>query len=93
MFGQLRQQFDYVIIDCSPVLPVVDPLLVGVHADGVLLSVRPRVSQLPRIHEALERLTAARIPILGGVVNGVARSMYPPDYQYALPPQRQESQG
>jgi len=81
-----RSEFDYVILDCSPVLPVVDCLLVGAHADGVILSIRPGISQLTQLHDACERLRAARIPILGAVVNGVdvAASAY--DYPYQRTP-------
>jgi Mrp family chromosome partitioning ATPase len=81
-FNRLRQEFEYIIIDCSPVLPVVDSLLVGAQTDGVMLSVRPRVSQLPQVHEACERLQSARIPVLGAVLNGVEVTPYSYGYPY-----------
>jgi capsular exopolysaccharide synthesis family protein len=81
-FNRLRQEFDYIIIDSSPVLPVVDALLVGAQTDGVILSVRPRVSQLPQVHDACERLHSARIPVLGAVLNGVEVKAYTYDYPY-----------
>jgi len=79
---RLRNQFDYVIFDCSPVLPVVDCLLVGAQTDGVILSIRPGVSQLTQLHDACERLRAARIPVLGAVVNGVDVAATGYDYPY-----------
>jgi Mrp family chromosome partitioning ATPase len=85
LFARLRQEFDYIIVDCCPVLPVVDSLLVGVHMDGVILSVRPRVSQLPRLFEAYERLRGAGIPVLGAVLNGVPASIYSYESHYLAP--------
>jgi capsular exopolysaccharide synthesis family protein len=82
LFVRLRQEFEYVIFDCSPVLPVVDALLVGAHTDGVILSVRRRVSQLLPLQEACERLYAARIAVLGAVLNGVDVADYGVTYPY-----------
>jgi capsular exopolysaccharide synthesis family protein len=93
LFAQLRRQFDYIIIDSSPVLPVVDALLLGLHTDGVILSVRPRVSQLPRIRDGVERLLSARIPILGSVINGVTSSLYSSKYHYLEPRRQLAGQG
>ncbi|MHB1424365.1 MAG: exopolysaccharide transport family protein [Gemmataceae bacterium] len=84
-----RQKFDFIIIDTPPILAVADALLLGKRADGVLLSVRPSVSQLPLVAAAVERLASLRIPILGAVVNGVPsrRGAYPyfSKYGYGLP--------
>src|SRR5262249_39806622 len=38
LLGQLGQQYDLVLIDSSPVLPVADALLLGQQVDGVLFS-------------------------------------------------------
>jgi capsular exopolysaccharide synthesis family protein len=85
LFARLRQEFDYIIVDSCPVLPVVDSLLIGVRVDGVILSVRPRMSQLPRLVEAYERLRGAGIPVLGAVLNGVPASIYSYESRYLLP--------
>ncbi len=66
-----RKEFDFILLDSSPVLPVADALLLGKRVDGVLLSVRPTVSQFPLVSAAFERLASLRIPLLGTVVNGV----------------------
>ena len=39
LFKQLREQYDFVIIDSSPILPVADTRFVSQHADTVVLSV------------------------------------------------------
>jgi capsular exopolysaccharide synthesis family protein len=85
LLNRLREEFEYIVFDCSPVLPVVDALLIGAHTDGVLLSVRPQLSQVPELQDACERLHSARIPILGAVMNGVRVSTYAFDYPYPAP--------
>jgi capsular exopolysaccharide synthesis family protein len=67
----LSVQFDYLIIDAGPVLKVADPLLVGQHVDAAIVSVLKDVSRVPRVYEAVERLRAVGITVLGSVVNGV----------------------
>jgi capsular exopolysaccharide synthesis family protein len=80
--GQLREQFDFVVIDSSPVLPVVDPLLIGQLADGTILSVLRDVSRMPSVYAAPQRLTAGGVRVLGAVVNGVRGEAYGAAYPY-----------
>ena len=49
VLDELKEQFDFLIVDVCPVLPVADALLIGEHADAVLLSVmRNPVGSKPR---------------------------------------------
>ncbi len=70
-FESLRCDFDFIVVDSGPVLSIADSLLVGRHADAVILSVLRDVSQVPKIYEAHERLSAVGIPVMGAVVGGV----------------------
>ena len=70
LFDQLREQFDFIVVDSAPVLPVADTLLLGQHVDGALFSILRDVSQLPKIHAAHERIAALGVPILGAVLSG-----------------------
>ncbi len=36
IFGRLREQFDFIIVDSAPVLPVADTLLLCQHVDATL---------------------------------------------------------
>lgn len=76
LLERLRQEFEFVIIDCSPVLPVVDPLLIGQHVDGAILSTLRDVSRMPSVYAAHQRLTAGGVRVLGAVVNGVRGELY-----------------
>jgi capsular exopolysaccharide synthesis family protein len=83
LFGQLRGQFDFIVVDSSPLLAVSDALMIGGGADGVVFSIRPGVSQAPQVHAAYERVRELGLPVLGTVVNGVRdKAMYTHRYQY-----------
>jgi capsular exopolysaccharide synthesis family protein len=70
VFERLKEQFDFIVIDTSPVLPVPDALLLGKHADAVLLAVLRDVSRVPAVYAAQQRLQALGIHTLGAVVMG-----------------------
>jgi capsular exopolysaccharide synthesis family protein len=71
IFDQLRNDYDFVIIDGAPVIGVSDSLLVGQHCDGVILSVLRDHSNVPQVHKAAETLRSVGIRLVGAVVNGV----------------------
>src|SRR5262249_12567800 len=73
IFEQLKRQFDFVVVDSSPVLPVADALQIGQHVDAVLCSILRDVSRVPKVSAASERLMTLGIRILGAVVTGVRR--------------------
>jgi capsular exopolysaccharide synthesis family protein len=82
LFNRLRGQFDFVIVDSCPVLPVADALLIGQHVDGVVFSVMQDVSQLPKVMTASEKMTQLGIPLIGAVVNGIKQDVYSYGYNY-----------
>jgi capsular exopolysaccharide synthesis family protein len=69
-FAALRPEFDFIVVDTSPILPVVDALLVAKHVDAAILSVFCDVSQAPKIHLAYSRLVNLGVNVLGSVVTG-----------------------
>jgi capsular exopolysaccharide synthesis family protein len=86
----LKTEYDYVIVDSPPILPVVDSLLLGQHVDGVLLSLLREVSQLPLVREGYLRLSSVGARMLGGVLSGVPFSRW--DYTYGPSPTRGNTQ-
>jgi Mrp family chromosome partitioning ATPase len=82
LFNRLRGQFDFIVVDSCPVLPVADTLLVGQHVDGVVLSILQDISQLPKVQTTAERLTQLNIPLLGTVVNGIKPDVHAYGYNY-----------
>lgn len=84
LFRQLRAEYDFIVVDSCPVLPVSDALLLGRLVDTVVLCVRPRVSRAPAVYAAHEMLNRLNIPVLGTVINGGARHDKRTDYLYLL---------
>ncbi len=70
LFDRLLEQFDFIVVDSAPVLPVADTLLLGQHVDAALFSILRDVSQVPKIHAARERMMALGVPFLGAVLSG-----------------------
>jgi polysaccharide biosynthesis transport protein len=82
LFNRLRGQFDIIIVDSCPILPVADTLLVAQHVDGVIFSILQDVSQLPKVQDASERLVQLNIPLVGAVVNGIKPDIQAYGYNY-----------
>lgn len=70
LLEQLKQQYDFIIVDSSPVLPVTDSLLLGQHVDGVLFAVLREVSTAPAVYAAQQKITNLGIRFLGTVLLG-----------------------
>jgi len=83
--AELREQFDYIVVDCCPT-PLYDGLVIGACSDAVLLVVRSGYSEEPVVREACERMLAARVPLIGGVVNGLPSGRGWLRYPYAVQP-------
>jgi len=81
-FAQLKQQYDFIIVDSCPVLPVADSLLLGQHVDAVMFSILRNVSRMPAVHAAQQRLTALGIRTLGAVVIGASGDGDSVSYDY-----------
>ena len=72
LFDTVKKEYDFIIIDSAPVLPVVDSQLMVSAVDGVILSVLQNVSRLPWVYAAYERLQFFQVDILGAVVHGTS---------------------
>ncbi len=80
---QLCQDFDMILVDSPPILPVADALQIGQQVDGVLLSVLCHVSRLDTLYAASQRLDELNIRTMGVVINGVQGQLYGAKYPYA----------
>lgn len=67
---KLREEFDFVVLDGSPILPVVDARFLSRYVDGVVLAVLRDVSRIPKILETCEILGKFGVRTLGAVVTG-----------------------
>ncbi|HEY2389523.1 MAG TPA: polysaccharide biosynthesis tyrosine autokinase [Candidatus Binatia bacterium] len=67
----LREQYDFVILDSPPVLPVTDSVLLSREADGVVLVVKGHDTPRELLRRARDQLIQANARLLGTVVNNV----------------------
>jgi capsular exopolysaccharide synthesis family protein len=80
LLGRMKEQFDFIVVDSAPVLPVADSLLIGQHVDAVICSVLRGVSRLSKVYAASERMMTLGIRILGAVMSGVHVDIYSSRY-------------
>lgn len=76
-----KAEYDIVFVDSSPVLRVVDPLLISRLADGVVLVVSEKSASTDRVCTAVERFIEADAPLAGLVVADDPKRM-PERYAY-----------
>jgi capsular exopolysaccharide synthesis family protein len=83
-FAGLKEQYDFIIVDSCPVLPVADALLLAQHVDGVIFSVLRDVSRLPAVQLAQQRLQGLGVRTLGAVVIGADDDVQGLGFRYAV---------
>lgn len=71
VFNALGAQFDLVLVDCPPVLPVADAAILASRMDGTLLVASAGSTTRTSLRRALEALEQVDAPLLGVVLNGV----------------------
>jgi polysaccharide biosynthesis transport protein len=83
----LRKQFEYVIIDCPPLLPVTDAAIVSAKADGCVLVVHAGVTKKPHFVGSRDAVNAVGSAILGVIINKIPESSleYEYGYRYGYP--------
>ena len=68
LFSKLSAEFDLVIVDSAPVLPVADTHIVGRHVDATIISTLRDVSEKTNVEAAYDRLIALQITVMGVVL-------------------------
>jgi len=74
----VSKDYDYVIVDSPPILPVADASLIATHVDGVLIVVHAGVTKNTQYRGAIEAIANVNSKVLG-----VALNMIPPDSRRA----------
>src|SRR3989304_3163279 len=73
-FKELREDFEFVIIDTSPILPIADARFVSQYVDSVVLCVFRDISEAPRIRAACEILEAFGVQCIEAAVTSASQS-------------------
>jgi tyrosine-protein kinase Etk/Wzc len=79
---ELSSQYDYILIDTPPVLPVGDTLAIAKCAGAVFLVLRAEKSTLRQLTEARKRFATIGVSISGIIFNGVKLSRAGAQYRY-----------
>ena len=74
LLDSLAGQYDVVIVDAPPVLPVTDAVVLATQADAVVLVMRYGRTSRHSVHEAGRRLAVVGAPVAGLVINAVPPS-------------------
>ena len=71
LFARLKELYDFVIVDSSPIMAVADAQIIAQQVDAVLFSILADVSRKTKILAAYQRIAALGVKVLGAVVTGV----------------------
>jgi capsular exopolysaccharide synthesis family protein len=82
LLEELRDGYDFVLLDTPPLLAVSDPCIVAPRADGVLLTIRVSRNGRPAAERGRDLLAALRAQVFGVVVNGVGKQGAMAGYGY-----------
>ena len=69
IFAELKDKFDFVVVDTPPVLPVVDTIHMAAFADGVVLVVEAAKTGRKKIQRAVHLLNNANASVMGFLLN------------------------
>jgi hypothetical protein len=76
----LRNIYDFILIDSPPVIGISDAAILSVLVDGVLLVLDGQHTSTPSAQKAVQRLDMVRARMLGVILNGV--DLQDPNYSY-----------
>jgi len=91
LLGDLSKQYDFVLLDAPPVMPVTDSTILGSFCDAALLVLRAEKSHWKPSRQAVDALLKVGTQIVGAVVNdvptkrsgyGYYNSYYSSNYRY-----------
>ncbi|MFZ2176781.1 MAG: polysaccharide biosynthesis tyrosine autokinase [Rhodococcus sp. (in: high G+C Gram-positive bacteria)] len=85
VLANLRERFDYVIIDASPLLPVTDAAVLTAMADGALIIARHAETKRDQLARAVGNLHSVGATILGTIITMTpsrGRGVYEYKYYY-----------
>jgi Mrp family chromosome partitioning ATPase len=66
----VRERYDLVILDTSPLSLSNDPLLIQPYSDAMIIVARPNYTQENLLGEAIDQLVESELGLLGAVING-----------------------
>ena len=90
---EVRREYDYVVLDTPPALPVTDATVVAASADAIIIVVRSGDTEEQAVQRTIAQLRRVHARIAGVVLNGVSRrhEQYYSYYSYGSASGRERS--
>ena len=66
---ELRDEFDYVLVDAPPITPYVDAILLGQMSDGLILVLEAHSTRRESARKAKETVESSNVRLLGAILN------------------------
>lgn len=82
LLEELSINFDYIILDTPPVLPVTDALLLAAKADATIMVVKARKTKEKMVKQTYDELIGVRANVIGSVLNECDKSIDNKYYGY-----------
>ena len=82
LLDDLSQKYDYIFLDCPPLLEVSDALEASKSTDGILLVARHKYTSHKFINQSLKKVEFANCKILGFILNDVPKKKNRYYYRY-----------
>jgi len=79
----VREDYDYVLVDASPIGLVSDPAVLATQGEGVLLVVDAQNTRKESVREAIRSLNTVGANVLGTVLNNAKQSKSPYYYTHS----------
>ena len=80
LLSQLRLEYDFILIDTPPVIPVTDAVIIGSKVEGVVMVIQAGRTQRTMVSRSTELLNQAHAKIVGHVLTGI--EYFVPEYIY-----------
>ena len=83
----LKAKFDYIIIDCPPLLPITDAAIVAAQTDGAILVSHAGTTKIPHFEGARDAIRGVGALVLGVILNKIPEDAmeYEYGYKYGYP--------
>ncbi len=86
MIREMKNEYDFILVDTSPILLVPDPVSMSKHVDGIILVARYNYTTIPNLVNTKQQLQLVGKPVIGAILNKTvqAKNQYGYGYQEYL---------
>jgi capsular exopolysaccharide synthesis family protein len=82
LLDEMKETYDFILMDSPPALPVADASVMAPRADGVLVVVNGQATKAGALQGAISIIQQAKTPVLGVVINKFRRPRFGYGYYY-----------